>query len=108
MKTPLKIFLSLTALAALALAPAPAGAEPLRIAYTSIAMIFAPLWTTKEAGIFKKHGLDVELLYIGGGPPSTQALLAGDVKISFTAAGAVVAANLAGSGPRRRSASRPT
>jgi NitT/TauT family transport system substrate-binding protein len=77
--------------------PAPVFAEPLRIAYTSIAMVFAPLWTTQAAGIFKKHGLDVELLYIGGGPPSTQALLAGDVKISFTAAGAVVAANLAGS-----------
>jgi NitT/TauT family transport system substrate-binding protein len=77
--------------------PAPVFAEPLRIAYTSIAIVFAPLWTTEEAGIFKKHGLDVELLYIGGGPPSTQALLAGDVKISFTAAGAVVAANLAGS-----------
>jgi ABC-type nitrate/sulfonate/bicarbonate transport system substrate-binding protein len=75
----------------------PVFAEPLRIAYTSIAIIFAPLWTTQEAGIFKKHGLDVELLYIGGGPPSTQALIAGDVKISFTAAGAVVAANLAGS-----------
>jgi NitT/TauT family transport system substrate-binding protein len=77
--------------------PAPVFTEPLRIAYTSIAIVFAPLWTTEEAGIFKKHGLDVELLYIGGGPPSTQALLAGDVKISFTAAGAVVAANLAGS-----------
>lgn len=77
--------------------PAHVFAEPLRIAYTSIAMVFAPLWTTQEAGIFKKHGLDVELLYIAGGPPSTQALLAGDVKISFTAAGAVVAANLAGS-----------
>ncbi|HTM07310.1 MAG TPA: ABC transporter substrate-binding protein [Verrucomicrobiae bacterium] len=74
-----------------------AAAEPLRIAYTSIGIIFAPLWTTQAAGIFKKYGLDAELLYIGGGPPSLQALLAGDVKISFTAAGAAVSANLAGS-----------
>ncbi len=75
---------------------APLHAAPLRIAYTSISMVYGPLWTTQEAGIFKKHGLEVELLYIAGGPPSTQALLAGDIAISFTAAGAVVAANLSG------------
>ena len=72
-------------------------AEPLRIAYTSIAMVYGPLWVTREAGLFKKNNIDVELLYIAGGPPSLQALIAGDVAISFTAAGAVVAANLAGS-----------
>src|SRR5438128_8404791 len=72
-------------------------AEPLRIAYTSIAMVYGPLWLTKEAGIFKKYNIDPELLYIAGGPPSLQALIAGDVAISFTAAGAVVAANLSGS-----------
>ena len=72
-------------------------AESLRVAYTSIAMVYGPLWVTKEAGLFKKHNIDAELLYIAGGPPSLQALIAGDVAISFTAAGAVVAANLAGS-----------
>src|ERR1051325_2171760 len=77
--------------------PSSPRAEPLRIAYTSIAMVYGPLWLTREAGIFKKHGIDPELLYIAGGPPSLQALIAGDVAISFTAAGAVVAANLSGS-----------
>jgi ABC-type nitrate/sulfonate/bicarbonate transport system substrate-binding protein len=72
-------------------------AEPLRIAYTSIAMVYGPLWLTKELGIFKKYNIEPELLYIAGGPPSLQALIAGDVGISFTAAGAVVAANLSGS-----------
>ena len=28
-----------------------AAAEPLRIAYTSIAVVYGPLWLTKEAGI---------------------------------------------------------
>jgi ABC-type nitrate/sulfonate/bicarbonate transport system substrate-binding protein len=73
------------------------GAEPVRIAYTSIAMVYGPLWLTKEAGVFKKYAIDPELLYIAGGPPSLQALIAGDVAISFTAAGATVAANLSGS-----------
>ena len=77
--------------------PLSVSAEPLRIAYTSIAMVYGPLWVTKEAGLFKKNNIDAELLYIAGGPPSLQALIAGDVAISFTAAGAVVAANLSGS-----------
>lgn len=74
-----------------------AGAQHLRIAYTSIAVVYGPLWITQEAGIFKKHGIDAEFIYIAGGPPSLQALIAGDVAIAFTAAGATVAANLSGS-----------
>jgi len=73
------------------------GAEPLRIAYTSIAVVYGPLWLTKDAGHFKKYNIDPEFIYIAGGPPSLQALIAGDVAISFTAGGATVAANLQGS-----------
>lgn len=76
---------------------APAGAEPLRIAYTSIAVVYGPLWLTNDAGIFKKYNIDPEFIYIAGGPPSLQALIAGDVAIAFTAGGATVAANLQGS-----------
>src|SRR5687768_912305 len=83
--------------AILFLSAPPSGAESLRIAYTSIAVVYGPLWLTKEAGIFKKFGIDPEFIYIAGGPPSLQALIAGDVAISFTAAGATVAANLSGS-----------
>jgi ABC-type nitrate/sulfonate/bicarbonate transport system substrate-binding protein len=74
-----------------------AHAQALRIAYTSIAVVYGPLWLTKEAGIFKKYGIEPEFIYIAGGPPSLQALIAGDVAIAFTAGGATVAANLAGS-----------
>jgi ABC-type nitrate/sulfonate/bicarbonate transport system substrate-binding protein len=73
------------------------SAEPLRIAYTSIAVVYGPLWLTKEAGLFKKYNIEPEFVYIAGGPPSLQALIAGDVTISFTAGGATVAANLQGS-----------
>jgi NitT/TauT family transport system substrate-binding protein len=81
---------------ALPSAPSRLNAEPLRIAYTSIAMVYGPLWLTQEAGHFKKYNIDPEFIYIAGGPPSLQALIAGDVSISFTAAGATVAANLQG------------
>lgn len=76
--------------------PANLNAETLRIAYTSIAVVYGPLWLTKDAGLFKKYNIDPEFIYIAGGPPSLQALIAGDVAVSFTAAGATVAANLQG------------
>ena len=74
-----------------------AGGQPLRIAYTSIGISFGPLWLTKEAGIFKKYDIDAELLYIAGGPLSTQALVAGDVGIALASAGALISSNLLGS-----------
>jgi NitT/TauT family transport system substrate-binding protein len=40
----------------------------------------------KRGGIFKKHGLDVEILYTQAGPESIQALIAGSVDIA-TASG---------------------
>jgi ABC-type nitrate/sulfonate/bicarbonate transport system substrate-binding protein len=98
MKTRIRVFFII---AGIILGFAPAGTrvadgQPLRIAYTSIALSYGPLWLTREAGIFKKYNLDAELLYIAGGPLSTQALIAGDVAISFAAAGALISANLSG------------
>ena len=75
---------------------APASAEPLRIVYTAISLMYGPLWVTREAGFFKKYGLDVELLYLSGGTLSTAALVSGDVQIAFTGAANVVSANLTG------------
>src|SRR5581483_1490666 len=40
----------------------------------------------KRAGIFKKHGLDIEVLYTQAGPESIQALISGSIDIA-TAAG---------------------
>jgi NitT/TauT family transport system substrate-binding protein len=40
----------------------------------------------KRGGIFKKHGLDLEILYTQAGPESIQALIAGSVDIA-TASG---------------------
>ena len=45
-----------------------------------------PALAHQEGGIFKKYNIDPEFIYIAGGPPSLQALIAGDVAISFTAA----------------------
>ena len=51
----------------------------LTISYPSISGAQAVLWIAKEMGLFKKNGLDVDLVYIGGGPRSMAALLFGTV-----------------------------
>jgi ABC-type nitrate/sulfonate/bicarbonate transport system substrate-binding protein len=59
------------------------SAEPLRIVYTAISLMYGPLWVTQDAGLFKKHNLDVELLYLSGGTLSTAALISGGVQIAL-------------------------
>ena len=72
------------------------SAQKLRIAYTAFAGTFTILWLGKEAGLYQKYGADMDLLYIGSSTRAVQALLGGDVDIVYSAAGAVVDANLAG------------
>ena len=74
----------------------PAAAEKLRVAYTAFAGTFTILWVGQEAGLYQKNGVDLELLYTGSSTKAVQALLGGDIDIVYSAAGAVVDANLAG------------
>ena len=73
-----------------------AAPEKLRIAYSAIGSSQSPLWVAHEAGIFKKHGLDVELLYIGGGSRAAQVVVSGEVPIAMFTGASVISANLAG------------
>jgi NitT/TauT family transport system substrate-binding protein len=71
--------------------------QKLHVGYSAQAGSLAPIWITKEAGIFRKHDLDVELLFIPGGPTAAAALLTGEVPVSVVGGPAVVSSNLAGS-----------
>jgi ABC-type nitrate/sulfonate/bicarbonate transport system substrate-binding protein len=71
-------------------------AQKLRAAYTAFAGTFTVLWVGVDSGLYKKFGADMELLYIGSSTKAVQALLGGDIDIVYSAAGAVVDANLAG------------
>jgi len=50
----------------------------------------------KEVGLFKKYGLDVEIVYIPGGSTVVQSMIAGDVHFGRGSATEVVTAHLAG------------
>ncbi len=93
----LQLFLAVSVLQMFVLVnPGALYAQKLRVAYTAFAGTFTILWVGKEAGLYQKHGVDMELLFIGSSTTAVQALLAGDVDIVYSAAGAVVDANLAG------------
>jgi NitT/TauT family transport system substrate-binding protein len=74
-----------------------AGA-PVRVAYSAISGAMGPLWVAHDHGIFNRHGLDVQLLYIGGGSVGTQALIGGDVQFVRLGANSVIQASLRGAG----------
>jgi ABC-type nitrate/sulfonate/bicarbonate transport system substrate-binding protein len=42
----------------------------------------AAYWVAKDTGIFKKHGLDVEMLFINGSTRSVQSLIGGDLQFA--------------------------
>jgi NitT/TauT family transport system substrate-binding protein len=99
MKTFRFYFLLLLWLALLLAAPR-AGAqstlEKLRVTYSAIGGSQASVWIPYEAGIFRKHGLDVELLYVGGGGRAAQVVQSGEVPIGVFTGGAVINSHLAG------------
>src|ERR1043165_6116499 len=74
----------------------PAQGAKLYVVYASISGTQAIGWIAKESGIFAKHGLDVELLFTGGGRAITS-LLGGDTPLITVGGPSVTAARLAGS-----------
>lgn len=53
-------------------------------------------WIAKDAGIFKKHGLDLDLIFINGSVRAIQSLVAGDLGYSGAVGTAVINAKIAG------------
>ena len=66
------------------------------IAYTSISPQYAPVWIAKEAGFFRKNGVNAQLVYMRGGIVATQALVSNDVNFINAGGGGVVDAVLGG------------
>jgi NitT/TauT family transport system substrate-binding protein len=68
--------------------------QTIRLGYPSISSRQAQLWIARDEGIFRKHGLDVELIFLRGGQVAIQALTGGDPPI--VTVGNVIIANLQG------------
>jgi ABC-type nitrate/sulfonate/bicarbonate transport system substrate-binding protein len=57
-----------------------AALEKINVSYGAISGSMAQTWVAKEAKLFEKHGLDVNLVYISGGPRSIMSLIGGSVQ----------------------------
>ncbi len=79
-------------------ATAPGGLKKIAIAYSSISPNQAPAWAAYETGIFRKYGLDVQLIFVESGSRTVQTLISGDVVAAEVAGAGVIQSNLQGSG----------
>ena len=65
------------AIAGLGVYNVPAAAQSLKVPFAALSPNYAPLWIADQAGFFKKHGLDVQLIYISAGSVIVPAILSG-------------------------------
>ena len=73
--------LSIFSLVGLLSAPAHVAAlERVNASYGAISGSMAQTWVAKEARLYEKYGLDVNLVYISGGPRSIMSLIGGSVQ----------------------------
>ena len=87
-----RVFLLL--LVCLASAAQAQESKKIKIGYPAISYNQIHIWVAKDAGLFRKHGLDTEIVFFRGGQMATQALVAGDPPIVNI--GTVVQAGLQG------------
>ena len=71
-------------------------AQSLTAFYTAPVASMAPMWIAKEAGFFKKQGLEVKLVFIPSGPTGTTAILAGEADVGVIGGFAPIRAILGG------------
>ena len=74
------------------------AAEPdkINVCYSSIAATSITTWVPKEAGIYKKYGLDVSIIYVAGAQAITT-LISGDTQIVQGSGAAAALSRLSGS-----------
>jgi NitT/TauT family transport system substrate-binding protein len=75
-----------------------ASAQPFKMAvgYSGISADQLVMWVAKDAGIFAKNNLDVQLVYFTGGTTSVMAMVSGDAPMIQASGPGIVSAALAG------------
>jgi NitT/TauT family transport system substrate-binding protein len=77
---------------------APARAQDkVRIGLSSVSATSGSIWVAEEKGLFKKHGIDAEVIIIGGGAARVvSSLISGEIQFSVGGGDAVIRAALRG------------
>ena len=66
------------------------AADKLVVLYSARVMSQSMPWIAQEAGLFRKYDLDLQLVYVGGGPVAAAAALAGDTEVTLVGASSIV------------------
>jgi NitT/TauT family transport system substrate-binding protein len=77
--------------------PASAQLTRLKTSYSALTANMAAYWLAKDAKIFEKHGLNVDVVLIESGVTTVQALTAGETQIAMGGGTVAVSSHLAGS-----------
>src|SRR5882724_3318004 len=77
--------------------PTLAQLTKINVGYSAISGDALPAWVAKDAGIFEKNGLDVQLVFFTGGTTAVMALVSADTPIAQLAGAAVINSVMAGS-----------
>ena len=96
MSRPCSLILTMVLLTALFFTPASAQMK-VRVNWSAIAAGQSGIWIAHDEGLFKKNGLDVELLHIPSSSLIIQTILAGEVAISYVDGRNTIQSNLTGS-----------
>jgi NitT/TauT family transport system substrate-binding protein len=67
-----------------------------RIAHGAFSEKVAVLWIGAEQSLFRKHGVNIEVINIRSGPQTMAALVSGDIQVAYTIPGSVVSAASSG------------
>jgi len=70
--------------------------QQVRISYSGVSGQNLPFWVTYEAGLYKKHGLNAEMVLISGGLTNIQALLANEIAFTYLGGASPIQATLQG------------
>jgi len=90
------VILAFSLLLPLSFSVASAQLTKITVGYSLIAAASVPGWVAKEAGIFAKNGLDVQLVYIRGSGMIVMALLSKETPIGQMGGSSIVSASLRG------------
>ena len=75
---------------------APPAPIAVRIPYTAVSVVNAPLWVAKDGGHFEQEGVNVEMEFIATSTTVTQSMVSGEIAMANSGLEAMVSATLAG------------
>ena len=80
------------------------SADQIRVGYGSLSTSYAAIWVAGEAGLFRKNGINAEVLYLESALVRT-ALIAGDIAMGGMSGTTMAAPRLQGADPSSSQAS---